>query len=219
MPITIVSFGHLHGAPPQAHLVADLRGHFRNPAPDLDIEVTFPDPRVVDQVRSTAGIAELVASLAGAARAMADQGGETSLAVGCAGGNHRAPTVADQVAEVLQEQGHTVRLVHRDLPEASSTSPAEDETDIDDPIEMPRGGDFALAPLTRSGEDPDQARARLEALTEAWRAGFTAPDLSRALADEQGLTRSRGWVLAELRRLETAGRLWQDDDGRWSPAA
>ena len=92
--------------------------------------------------------------------------------------------------------------------------------DIDDPIEMPEGGvDFALAPPPRTKESAEIGRQRLDAQLQLWLDqgvdGFSAPELGRALADAQGLKRSRGWVLKELRRLEETGRVWQDDDSKW----
>ena len=96
--------------------------------------------------------------------------------------------------------------------------------DIDDPIEAPDGSDPAqmtLAPPPRTKESAEEGRRRLDAQLQLWadqglnEKGFTAPDLGRALTDGQGLKRSRGWILKELRRLESEGRVWQDDDSRW----
>ncbi len=64
--VEVVSFGFLHGAPPAADLVVDLR--------------------------------QIV-----------------TVAAGCAGGRHRAPTVAREIAARLIAAGHAVIVHHRDL--------------------------------------------------------------------------------------------------------
>lgn len=222
MSITIISFGHQYGPrPTEAHLVVDLRAGFRNPAPHLGRDVFFPNAGVVDHVMTTSGIPALVDALVTATDTLADHQEDVMVAIGCAGGHHRAPSVAAQIADRLTQRGREVDVTHRDLdtPIPPSQGP-RDGVDIDDPIELPAGGrDFALPFRPRSTEDADQARARLEALAEAWNGGFHAPQLAQALADTHGLTRTRSWVLTELRRLEAEGRVLQDDHGRWTPAA
>ena len=90
---------------------------------------------------------------------------------------------------------------------------------LDDPIELPSGGDFSFGPRPVSAESPEQARARLEAQLQIWadqgHRTFRAPELRRALADEQGVVRSRPWVIAELRRLVAEGRVIHHDGGEY----
>lgn len=116
--IEIVSFGHLHGAPPAADLVVDLRRHFRDPhvSPELR-EMTANDAPVRAAVLATAGIRQLVEATAAAVDAMASgpSAGVVTVAAGCAGGRHRAPTVAREVAARLIAAGHAVTIRHRDL--------------------------------------------------------------------------------------------------------
>lgn len=224
--ICIISFGYLHqDAPEGAHLVVDLRHHFRDPAPAL-VDLSFPDERVRDRVLATPGIGLLTDASVLAADAFAAGPGtdDVVLAVGCAGGQHRAPTVASEVCERLRIRGHSVDLVHRDLRENIDHGQEQGEViDIDSPIEMPPGAvDFTLPVRPRSTEDDSQARARMEALVEAWGASgtsFTASQLATALRDREGLTRPRSWIQSELRRLEESGCLESDDYGRWHPAA
>lgn len=208
MSITIISFGHLQAPhPTDAHLVVDLRSAFHNPRRDLPPSVVYPDPRVIDQVLATAGIPALIDSLVTTTDLMATHQQSTVVAIGCAGGHHRAPTVADQVEGRLRSRGHQTTLTHRDLHTPTDNAPLTSGLEVD----------FPLAAPARSTEDPAQARARLEALASAWIQGFTAPQLAEALADGHGLTRSRSWVLTELRRLESDGLLSCDDSGRWTP--
>ncbi|MBD3546820.1 RNase adapter RapZ [Streptomyces sp. JV180] len=118
MSIEIVSFGYLHGEPPPAHLTLDLRAHFRDPhiSPDLR-HMTADDTPVQAAVLGTPGITDLIDATARAAAAYAaGPSAETVVvAAGCAGGRHRAPTVARAVAELLTAAGHTATATHRDL--------------------------------------------------------------------------------------------------------
>lgn len=119
IPVTVevTSFGFLHGEPPAAHLVVDLREHFRDPhiSPDLR-QLTAHDQVVRDTVMATPGIAQLVDALVDAVTAFR-RGPSTGLvrvAVGCAGGRHRAAVVARILFERLGEH-QVVELLHRDL--------------------------------------------------------------------------------------------------------
>lgn len=130
--IHILSFGYSHGdAPDHAHLVADLREHFLNPAPHLPAHLIFPDTRVREHVLATSGVQDLIGALTAAADAMTAGPGtdDVVLAVGCTGGEHRAPTVAHQVAELLRGHGHTVDLAHRDLHKNTHTPGGEEKND------------------------------------------------------------------------------------------
>ncbi|MFF2749509.1 ATPase [Kitasatospora sp. NPDC058048] len=116
--IRVVSFGYLHGAPPEATVVLDLRRHFRDPHVDPALRhQTAHDLPVRRAVLATPGIRELIAAAALLADAY-DAGpaaAPLTIAVGCAGGRHRAATVAQALAARLRKTGTTVRLTHRDL--------------------------------------------------------------------------------------------------------
>ncbi|MFE3016700.1 ATPase [Streptomyces sp. NPDC059256] len=117
--VEIVSFGYLHDAPPTAHLTIDLRAHFRDPhvSPELRT-MTAADEPVRLAVLNTPGITDLVEAAARAAVAFASGpgGGVVTVAAGCAGGRHRAPTVANAVAERLRDAGlGDVGVYHRDI--------------------------------------------------------------------------------------------------------
>ena len=119
--IEIVSFGYLHDAPPAAHLTLDLRHHFRDPhvSPELRY-MTAKDAPVRAAVMGTAGVRELVQATAAAVAAFAagPSAGVVTVAAGCAGGRHRAPTVARELAARLIAAGHAVVVQHRDLDKA-----------------------------------------------------------------------------------------------------
>lgn len=116
--VEITSFGYLHDDPPAAHLTLDLRHHFRDPhvSPELR-QMTANDEPVRLAVLSTPGITDLVAAIAAAVNAFATgpSAGPITVADGCAGGRHRAPTFAQALADQLATDGHTVTVQHRDL--------------------------------------------------------------------------------------------------------
>lgn len=114
MKIEIISFGYLHGDPPAAHITLDLRHHFRDPhvRPELR-NLTAYDVEVREAVLNTPGITELL--LASVRVVHAFQQGPTAgpvrVAVGCAGGRHRAASCAIFLGDMLG----TVHVDHRDL--------------------------------------------------------------------------------------------------------
>lgn len=117
--VEITSFGYLHGAPPSAHLTVDLREHFRDPhvSPELR-ELTAADERVQRAVMGTSGVKALIRALGMAVIAYMDgtSAGPVRVAVGCAGGRHRAPMVADVLATAVETAAAVrVAVVHRDL--------------------------------------------------------------------------------------------------------
>lgn len=116
--VEIVSFGYLHDAPPPAHLTIDLRHHFRDPhvSPQLRF-MTADDEPVRTAVLNTPGITDLVEAVAAAVAAFASgpSAGTVTVADGCAGGRHRAPTFATALADRLTAVGHTVTVHHRDI--------------------------------------------------------------------------------------------------------
>lgn len=115
MATIVISFGHLHGPAPEAHLVIDLREGFRNPAPHLPPSLVFPAPEVVNHVMTTRGVQRLVDTLVPVVESLAQVQDEVVVAVGRAGGHHRAPTVASLVADQISRRGRRVSLSHRDL--------------------------------------------------------------------------------------------------------
>ncbi|MEU5753502.1 RNase adapter RapZ [Streptomyces sp. NPDC047829] len=116
--VEIVSFGYLHDTPSAAHLTIDLRHHFRDPhvAPELRY-MTADDAPVRAAVLNTPGITALVDATATAVTAFAagPSAGAVTVADGCAGGRHRAPTFARVLAERLSAAGHHVKVHHRDI--------------------------------------------------------------------------------------------------------
>ncbi|MEV3927056.1 RapZ C-terminal domain-containing protein [Actinomadura coerulea] len=117
--IAITTFGYLHDAPPSAHITLDLRTHFRDPHVDPALRsLTAHDAAVRDAVHTTPGIPAVIDAAAAAVRAYlaGPSDGPVTVAVGCAGGRHRAASVGIALADALTDTtGQPVTLVHRDL--------------------------------------------------------------------------------------------------------
>jgi len=125
--VEVISFGFLHGDPPHADLVIDLRHHFRDPhvLPELRYMTAHDEP-VRQAVMGMAGVRALIQATAQAADAFTagPSAGVVTIAAGCAGGRHRAPTVAREVATRLVHAGHAVVVTHRDLDKPVIQRPA-----------------------------------------------------------------------------------------------
>lgn len=124
--VDLRSFGYGHGTPGQgwgelpaeAHVVMDVRGHFRDPhvSPELRY-LTAADDRVRAAVLATPGAAALAERIAGTAMAyLAAPGrGPVVIAVGCAGGRHRSAVIIEHAARLLNQRGVPATVTHRDL--------------------------------------------------------------------------------------------------------
>jgi RNase adaptor protein for sRNA GlmZ degradation len=120
--VEITSFGYLHGAPPEgAHITIDLRHHFRDPHVHPDLRnLTAQDTEVYYAVLNTSGIRDLIDAIVSAVKAFTTgpTPGVLRVAIGCAGGRHRAAVVAHAVTYHLNEATGSddfASLVHRDL--------------------------------------------------------------------------------------------------------
>lgn len=114
-PITIISFGFLHGVAPDAEHVEDVRDTLRDPAGAKDIlDLDGRDERVRRVVLTTPGAVPLVFELAAYVMTLpTDQ--PRRIAIGCAGGRHRSAVLAEAVAEVLRAIRQSVIVEHRDI--------------------------------------------------------------------------------------------------------
>lgn len=116
--VRVTSFGYGHGAPPAAHLTFDLRAHFRDPhvSPDLR-HMSAHDIAVRQAVLNTPGIPALVEAISDAVVAyLHGPGGQAvEVAIGCAGGRHRAAVVAAAVQTALADADVAATVAHRDI--------------------------------------------------------------------------------------------------------
>src|SRR5690606_33806188 len=139
----------------------------------------------------------------------------------------RAEPQPDGVAaDEHQNEERTVatgRADHEGEPAVSYQTPAPDadlpNPSLDDPIGLPPGGELARRPHLVRVESPRPRRAPRQAQLQIWadqgHRTFRAPELRRALADEQGVVRSRTWVIAQLQRLVAEGRVIHHDGGEY----
>ncbi|MFD8545637.1 ATPase [Streptomyces sp. NPDC059649] len=116
--VDVISFGYLHGEPPAAHLTLDLRHHFRDPhvSPELR-HLTALDAVVRKAVLDTPGIPALIEATADAVVAFTrgPSAGPVRVAVGCAGGRHRAAAFAMALKTALAAEDIAAVVDHRDL--------------------------------------------------------------------------------------------------------
>ncbi len=98
--IRLISFGYLHGPPPEADLTVDVRRYLRDPAAAaglLAFDGRHPDVRrAVLDTPGTLTTADVVAQFA-----IWFPTPQCVIAVGCAGGRHRSVALVEVLAESL----------------------------------------------------------------------------------------------------------------------
>lgn len=113
--IQLISFGYLHldgGPPPQADRVEDVRDRLRDPAAAAGIlDFDGLNPRVQQIVKNTPGADDLLDNLID----YAERCGPRSIAIGCAGGKHRAASLAELSARELHRRGYHVEIEHQHI--------------------------------------------------------------------------------------------------------
>ena len=116
--INVMSFGFKYGIPLDADLVFDVRC-FANPFYVDELkDKTGNDQEVRDYVMNTKTAKKFVDKLINMVKFLLPlyiEEGKTSLtiAIGCTGGKHRSVTMANVLAEELQD--YSVNLIHRDI--------------------------------------------------------------------------------------------------------
>ncbi|MFI6603727.1 hypothetical protein ACIBHX_46490 [Nonomuraea sp. NPDC050536] len=117
-PLRLISFGYLHlptdsegrPIPPAADRVEDVRDRLRDPAAARDIlDLDGLHPRVQEIVLNTAGARELIDNLVDYALLPA---GPKAIAIGCAGGKHRAASLVEITARQVRARGREVEVKH-----------------------------------------------------------------------------------------------------------
>ncbi|MGM1064204.1 RapZ C-terminal domain-containing protein [Saccharothrix sp. Mg75] len=101
----VISFGYLHGQPPVADLVVDVRELLRDPARARNggfLDLDGRHPVVRDAVMTTPGALDLAGGVYFAAFQLHTVAGKpVTLAFGCAGGRHRSVALAEHVANLF----------------------------------------------------------------------------------------------------------------------
>lgn len=118
--ISLVSFGFKHGIPYNSDLVFDVR-FLPNPnfVPDLKPR-TGNDAGVVEYMKGHAETEEVLGRLQDVLeylipKYMREGKSYLTISIGCTGGRHRSVMVANELKARLEESGHCVSVVHRDL--------------------------------------------------------------------------------------------------------
>lgn len=120
LSIFVTSFAYRNGLPREADLVFDTR-FLKNPHYDLDLQsLTGRDPAVgafIEADTAFAGFFEgLTAMLLPLLPRFESEGKSyLTIAIGCTGGRHRSVFIAERLFALLDEDGHRVRLHHRDI--------------------------------------------------------------------------------------------------------
>jgi UPF0042 nucleotide-binding protein len=114
-PRTVISFGHLHASPPRADVTFNVSDFLRDPARvDGLLDHDGFHPEVKHVVRTTPGAATLVALVVQLVTGWpADR--TCTVAIGCQGGKHRGPALAELVGTLLATLGQLVAIEHRDV--------------------------------------------------------------------------------------------------------
>src|SRR5205823_987703 len=113
-PIELVSFGFLHldgGPAPEADRVEDVRDRLSDPARVAGLlDLDGRDARVQEVVLGTPGARELLVNLA--VYACLPTAGPRRIAIGCAGGKHRAAALVELLAAGLRSHGREAAVTH-----------------------------------------------------------------------------------------------------------
>jgi UPF0042 nucleotide-binding protein len=121
LAVTLVTYGHKHGAPRDTDLAFDVR-FLPNPYWDLELRpLTGLDEAVVDYVVNSDGLDEfyerLIPLLDYLLPAYVREGKtHLTIGIGCTGGRHRSVVVAEHLAGLYRGRPeYAVEVVHRDV--------------------------------------------------------------------------------------------------------
>lgn len=120
MRVTVLSFGHKYGSPPNLELLFDVR-HLANPhfVPGLR-GLSGHDSRVVKFLRAQPEVAETVqrfGDLLDYLLPLYKREGKAyvTVGIGCTGGRHRSVMIANVLARRLRRTGFDAHAIHRDV--------------------------------------------------------------------------------------------------------
>ncbi|MDO5496177.1 MAG: RNase adapter RapZ [bacterium] len=118
--LTVMSFGFKHGIPLDADNVLDVR-FLANPYWVNELRhLTGQDEDVREYVLGRPGARDFVDNYIQLITPVLDGYVQelksyVTFAVGCTGGRHRSVAISEEIARRLQDSGHAVRVLHRDV--------------------------------------------------------------------------------------------------------
>lgn len=117
--VHLLSFGYKNGIPPEADFVFDVRC-LPNPYYEDDLRtLTGLDPEVnayIYRDETARRYQDSITSfLLAAVPLFGSDRTELTAAVGCTGGRHRSVTLAQMIADALEQEGLVVSITHRDM--------------------------------------------------------------------------------------------------------
>lgn len=120
MSLTLISFGYKFGVPQNIDLLFDVR-FIPNPnfVPELK-ELCGIDPPVKKFIFEKSQTKEFTKKLKGLLNFLIPlyiKEGKTylTIAIGCTGGKHRSPAIAEKIATLIKDQPVDINIVHREL--------------------------------------------------------------------------------------------------------
>ncbi|HRH46366.1 MAG TPA: RNase adapter RapZ [Pyrinomonadaceae bacterium] len=118
--VSIISFGHKYGVPPQADLLFDVR-HLPNPyfVPELK-QLPGSDKKVIKFLENEAEVMETYkrfADLISYLLPLYKREGKSylTIGIGCTGGRHRSVFIANSLGKYLKMAKFDVSVLHRDV--------------------------------------------------------------------------------------------------------
>jgi UPF0042 nucleotide-binding protein len=120
--ITVMSFSFRGGIPREADIVLDVR-FLKNPHYNPELRpLTGRDPAVGAAIRDDPDFSGYLSDLQALLtrtlpRHEAEGKSYLTIAIGCTGGKHRSVYMAEQLTGWLKDAGHSVHIVHRDIPD------------------------------------------------------------------------------------------------------
>lgn len=120
MNVLVESFGFKYGTPRECDMMFDVR-FLPNPFYDPKLRpLTGNDQAVIDYIAPYKVTTELLEKLSDLIKFLLPQylnEGKSSLniGIGCTGGQHRSVFIANQVSKIVESQGYSTRVLHRDI--------------------------------------------------------------------------------------------------------
>jgi UPF0042 nucleotide-binding protein len=120
LAVALISFGHKFGIPQNVDILFDVRflrnPHFVTALKDLsgtDLAVqdfVFQSPGAREFMERTSGLLNFLIP-----QYVAEGKAYLTIGIGCTGGKHRSPAIAERMAEMIKDDLIDVTVIHRDL--------------------------------------------------------------------------------------------------------